>query len=619
MRPRLASLFCAAILCGSLAFAPPALAQASAEAPAATSLRRIVPTEAHLAVAWQRNPEQEYQREHLKAVIETFKKERIAERIFEIVKERIGEDGLAEAREGFDRFQQAVAPASLEAIFEAEEICYCQIQKGQMANHLFAVRMNPDAVKGYLQAFRNLLDIAEEEAGDDISIAQEEVDGATYLTLFPPAEVPMQPTVVVVDDVLLVSTTKEMAENAVANLNANSTNSKFDQPRVAKALAQLPEAEDTIVVYDAKQNFEGVRAQLEPLMEAMEIQAGDDPQARAAARLMQVFLKEVDVVDLEVTVGYTEDGQNHTESYGTMQPGTEGRLLRNIVEGGKPFENWSRWVPANAVNYRLNSGINLHELYTGILGTLSTEAPEIAAEALMKLAELEEQVGLNLEDDLLALFSGETVSVTLPGDQSVLALACTDADHTKELLHRAVEALKQIPQVQAQQLELVPNETLEGFEDLRASFFAVLGARPVIGFKDGWMVFASTPEAAQALIDTRWGDAPDVSTTDGFARFGVEIDGPVSGVSYANTSENIRRAAQFINQAAAMAPLFVGAAMAEAEPEDQKAVQKAIGLLPSIARVIEKLDFMEAQLGVVQPKSEDGSYRKHNVVLIRQD
>jgi hypothetical protein len=429
----------------------------------------------------------------------------------------------------------------------------------------------------------------------------------------------MQPTIAVKDDVLILSSTQAMARAAVLALDADSPKSKFDDPRVRAALAQLPEWEDAVSVYDGKLQFDVLQAQLDPVREMLEQQAEEDAEAGVALRMMDIIMKEVSVLDLEVAVEYTEEGSNHSETLGVLLPGTQDRLLSQFIEGGEPIADWQRWIPAGAVNYSVNSGVNLHKIYTRALDIFTREAPEMAAEALLKLGQFEEQMDLSLEDDLLVLFPGESVSVTLPGGQSVLAMRCSDADHTRELLHRAVDTARVFPQVAAQQLELVESEELDGFEDLRASFFAAVGARPVIGFKEGWMIVASAPEAAQAVLDTRWGEAANITSTEGYQRFGLEIDGPVRAVAYANTAANIRQAAQFINQAAAMAPLLLGGVMAEASPEDQKSIQEALALIPSLARIVEKFDFLEATLSVNQAGEEEGTYRKHSVTLIRQD
>lgn len=602
------------ILSALLTVNAPALAQTQET----TSLRQVVPPDAIMAIVSTRTDEQDVQREHMNDVYQTFMSERIVERAITIIQQRMDEDDFEQAQGGVERFREAVAPASLSELANAEETCFYQVSREQMSQQVAIVRMNAEAVDGYLQAARNLGALLEEVGKEDVGIEEQEVDGTTYLTLLLPENAPMRPTLAAHGDTLVVSSLRELAQDAIAGLKQGRDESKFDDPRVTKVLEKLPAAEDSVMIFDGKMQMESLQQQLEPVLAAMREQADDDEEAATALRMVEAGLREVDVSDLQVTVTYMEEGNVRSETLVTLLPGAEDRLLHEIIEGGAPFERWSRWVPADAVNFKLNSGFSLLQVYQRALDVFSREAPEMAADVMMKLDQYQQQAEFDLKEDLLALFSGETVSVTLPQGQSVTALACNDPDHTREVIGRLIEYAQRFPQVQQQQLELAASETLEGFEDVRANIFAMFGARPVIGFKDGWMIVASTPEAAQSVLDVRWGDAEDITTAADYQRFEQSLNGPVTAISYANTAQNIRQVATFINQAAAMAPLFLGPAMAEAEPKDARTVQQVLGLMPSIARVIESFDFYEATLSYSTP-AEPNTVRKSSITLISDE
>jgi hypothetical protein len=141
----------------------------------------------------------------------------------------------------------------------------------------------------------------------------------------------------------------------------------------------------------------------------------------------------------------------------------------------------------------------------------------------------------------------------------------------------------------------------------------------VIGFKDGWMIFATDSTAGQKVLQTLSGDAPSFETTEQFTRFELEIDGPVYAMSYRDLSASARQAAQFIRRAGIMAPMAVAtaAAAAKADPAKLKPVQDAMALIPSIANVVEKFDYLQARLSVVQTGEAPGSYVKRCVTLVR--
>ncbi len=56
---------------------------------------------------------------------------------------------------------------------------------------------------------------------------------------------------------------------------------------------------------------------------------------------------------------------------------------------------------------------------------------------------------------------------------------------------------------------------------------------------------------------------------------------------------------------------------AKGNPEDLKPVQELLGLLPSLANVVEKFDFLEARLMVEQPGDSPDTYLKRSVTLVR--
>jgi hypothetical protein len=158
---------------------------------------------------------------------------------------------------------------------------------------------------------------------------------------------------------------------------------------------------------------------------------------------------------------------------------------------------------------------------------------------------------------------------------------------------------------------------LAGFDELLSALLTALGVRPVIGFHDGWMIVASNPEAAQRVLRTRSGDASSIDTTEPFQRFGLEIDGPVYAIRYTDLAASTRQAAQFIRQIGVMGPMIAGMAGSQAGPEKVKPLQDALALLPAVANVVEKLDYLEARLSVVQAGDTAGSYVKRSVTLVR--
>jgi hypothetical protein len=281
-------------------------------------------------------------------------------------------------------------------------------------------------------------------------------------------------------------------------------------------------------------------------------------------------------------------------------------------------------VPANAVAYSLSAGANLHPLYERIIDVIKERFPE-AEKSLERFEEIQSKIGVHLDRDILQAFSGEHVSISLPaakpsltgGRGSVLAMRCQKPDRIRGLLHRLVDKLREHPAVAAQQLQLAKCEELDGFEQLSALMLTGLGVKPVIGFRDGWMMIGSNADAIKAVLDTKAGKTPSIADAASFKQFHLKVDGPVQSISYKNTAEEIHHVAAALNQAGVIVPMVIGMIGAKANPEDLKPVQEVLGLLPSLGKIVSKFDFLQAKLSVAQAGSQPGTYQRRSVTLVR--
>jgi hypothetical protein len=244
---------------------------------------------------------------------------------------------------------------------------------------------------------------------------------------------------------------------------------------------------------------------------------------------------------------------------------------------------------------------------------------------LERFEQLQAEHDVYLDRDILQAFSGESVSVSLPsgrlsmlgGQDSVTALRCQKPERIRELVQRLFQFLGQIPLMKAQQLKLTRSEQLEGFDEVSATLFGALGVRPVIGFRDGWMFVGSNAKAVQTVLDTKAGQGETIAETEAFKRFGLEIDGPVDAIQYTDLAAQTRSVAQFLNQAGVIAPIIIGMAGAKADREELKPVQEILGLLPSAGKIVEKFDFLEASVSVIQAGDEPLSWTKRTVTQVR--
>ena len=212
-------------------------------------------------------------------------------------------------------------------------------------------------------------------------------------------------------------------------------------------MQRLPEAEDSLVFYDGKLHF----SQMRKLVDFIRQAGQNDPKAGRIADILESVFDEVSIIDCQVTVEYTEGNLNRSASFGRLLPGSEGKLLFKAFAAGQPFENWQTWVPAESLSYSLQTGVNLHTLYEGVVQLIRDRIPK-AQSGLEKFEQLQSAWDVHIDRDILQAFSGEFVSVSLPaatpqtfgGADSVLALRCQKPERNSGTAPTAVRLAPRI-------------------------------------------------------------------------------------------------------------------------------------------------------------------------------
>ena len=600
---------------------------AAAAQPKPLDLRRAVPADVFMVVHGKHNPERDFQRGHYKAVWQTVEETKIVQRAAEIVASRLSSNEVEKAKAVLGEVKQAAAPIKLEALADFKEIIFAQrmaLLSGKVkvptAQHLMLVRLTPEAAAETLKGIKNLFGLVEKYTEGKVSVKSSTEGEATFVALALPGGLPLQPTVVRVGDVLLLSSSDPMARQGLGRLLGGEGPSKFDDPRLKEALSHLPDPEDSLFFFDGKQYF----GQLRGLADFIRSAAANDPNAQRAAGLLELVLDELAVFDYEATVEYTEGNLNRTAAYGKLMPGAESKAIVKALGGGEPFTGWQAWVPANAVAYRLTTGVNLHPIYERAMAIVKERFPE-AEPGLARFEAIQKEIGVHLDRDVLQAFSGESVSLTLPkatpspggGHDSVWALRCHKPERIRELLHRLVDKVAEHPAVAAHQLRLAKCDGLEGFEELSAVLLTTLGVKPVIGFRDGWMIVGSNADAVKQMLQARAGKGESIAQTKAFKQFQLKVEGPVQSIGYKNLAESTRQTAAMINQAGTMAPMFLAMAAGKAKPGQLKVAQDVLGLLPSVGQIVSKFDFLEAQMSVTQAGDQPGTYVRRTVTVVR--
>ncbi len=591
----------------------------------AADLRDAAPPEAYMAIWGTKNPERDYLKAHEQAVWDEVAKSKIFEKTLQVAQSHMSDGDATQFLAIRTTLQDALAPVQWDKVANASEVMYAQKMEGPTSLHLVMVRIPDDGAESLRQGIENLFKLASDASQGKLPMVTEKVAGVelTYLQL--PAEVPLtfQPAIGVKGDILIFTTSLSFAQAGLELLDNPSANSKFDDPRLVDALTRLPAPEDALFFFDGKQ----LMSQLHEIPQFITRMSNGEPDAARATGLMTELINQCSAFDYEVSVQYTEGFQQRTAAYGKLSENAGETVMGQMLMNQQPFENWKSLVPADTVGFSLNSGFTLLPLYDWAMKEIPARFPE-SKDGFEQFAALQNQHDIHVREDILQSFTGEFASVSIPGPvtalgkraDSVMMLRCTESEHIEELIHRGINALEEIPQVRQQgvSFEEVPGH--DGFLQLKANALAMAQMDPVMGFKDGWMILGSKVAAVEAVLATKNGEATTWADSDRFREFGLSIDGPVSSVSFTNTGENIRAMSQAMQQLGMMAPMIIGMMQGQAQGEGAEAfqvVQELSGLLPSVGRIIGKLDFYDATMTVTQPGPETNSWVRNSVTLIR--
>lgn len=587
----------------------------------AADLKEAAPNDSFIAVYHKHNPERDYMKSHYQEVWKTIQQTRLLDRSLQIIQNQIGEADAKQFIAVRDALTTALAPVEWEKLGQTTELMFAQRMQAPASQQLVLVRIPDGGAASLSQGIVNLFNLAEQSSGGKVTVSTQTVSGIELKSLNLGNGVPMQPLVGASGDLFVFATSMEFATTGLELLDNPDAVSKFDDPRCVEALSKLPAAEDSVVFFDAK----AMMGQMKSLSGFVKQVSGNNPKAVQVADLLESTFDQFDGLDYEITVEYTEGFQNRQRTLGRIQEGVDKKVLGRMMADQQAFADWTKWVPASANGFSLSSGVNLHPVYEWIVTEVPAAFPETEA-GFARFAALQDQYDLHLDQDLLTAFGGESVTLSFPGPQtafgksnaSVFFARCEKPERIQELIHRGFNALSEIPQIKAQGIGLKDVPGMEGFEEITANMMAMAGVRPVIGFHDGWMVIGSSPDAVQKALQTQAGEGDTFAASEVFHQFELDVNGPVSAISFQNIGESLRQTSQGLQQAGMMLPMFIGMAAGQNQNgPDLRIIQEIAGLLPAAGQIIGKFDFLDQQMSVTQAGAEEGTYIRDKVLLIR--
>jgi tetratricopeptide (TPR) repeat protein len=322
--------------------------------------------------------------------------------------------------------------------------------------------------------------------------------------------------------------------------------------------------------------------------------------AKLGLRTLQRIADAVGILD-HVAVVETTDGYSvRKETAVTLVPDAKERPFYRVLAPDREMTDFARFIPKEAVNFSVSSGIDAEALYGFLEDTLAEAGPR-GEEVLAKIDEVQAAIGLDVHDDILSWVGGTSVSVSLEDGGSVWLMQVKDEDIAREKVASAVDFLSN----RMSQLELqgpaaamlpmltlrsspVEHEQLQGFHSLQ---LMVMPTPAVWGVTDGHLVMASSADAAAACLATAKGEHPGIRDNARVMSEAVVPDGHFASVIYADKRHMGENMSKGVRMATMMSAMMVAAIP---DKELRPLVAKVGGMVNKLPPVLSKIDFYKS-------------------------
>ncbi|MEK6643469.1 MAG: hypothetical protein AABZ08_06125 [Planctomycetota bacterium] len=324
-------------------------------------------------------------------------------------------------------------------------------------------------------------------------------------------------------------------------------------------------------------------------------------------------IDEISVIDYIASVEWTDGHSVRSETYTTLLPGAKSKSLYGIMSGQEPIKDYEKFIPKEAKNFSVGSGVNFVKLYHAIRDFVSENIPD-GADHIAELDRLQrEKWDLNIEKDVLALFSGGHVSIDMEND-TVMMLKVTDMKRTMAQIERLVEHVTELAGKEGGlMITDVEIAGKAGFKQVSHPMLMMMGGgvTPVIGCAEGYLCIGSSTKGIKVVLETAAGKHANITKSEQFMKESVRPkSGSINSISFEDESGKAEQL-QAIISGASMAMGMAGMFGQDMPPEIRGFLTKLPPLLAKMAPVAGKLDFFQSSSSYTT--FENGAWHERSV------
>lgn len=397
-----------------------------------------------------------------------------------------------------------------------------------------------------------------------------------------------------------------------------------DTPRFQTALKQVVVPEDGVMFFDYRALFQGIESLMDMAVKESGDGNGPGKDSPAIVKAVGKALDMLNVADYGVISMETRGHRQFTHAVTKLQENKVTSPIAKLFLDRKPFDPFDKYIPADATGFHMDGFVDLGLLYHTVLDFIEKEIPDGTAH-LEQWKGIQAGFGFDLDRDLFSWWSGEMINIDLPtgmatpmgGADKVLMIRVKDSKLAAKKIDQALQwVVVQAGKAMGQPLLLTPvPDAPEGFKQVTFQPMAMF-LRPVVGVKDDWLMFATSPGALKKCLKVASGQAPSIMKNERFRAEGLVPKGAVHSASFKDTS----KFGQELGQALGMASMIggmMGAGMGGQDANDpdakkkQQVIQKLFGVLMKLGPVVQKIDFYSSEASI---STRDGVYCRNKCV-----
>ncbi len=612
-------------------------------------LSKAIPADAFVAVAARANPEREFLDEYWEEVFRAFHESGILSDIWDLVTDSVDDEQLETIESIHDRFAELFGAVDWHQMF-AEEFIHAgrftmpspigSVYEGVMMGRMKAeaAEANYGALKGIL---KEVVKFAESHGGKGVvAVVETNEDGLTIAGLAPEG-VPMSILCVARQgDVIAISFGgSALLEECFRLLRGDSDKEALvATARFKQAFSQLPAAEDSWSFVSPTTIFGSMRELMKLISGGMDGDDGhghmkqdqvrgsqqgskgngvkdegdaeedsDEGQGSEVDRKAIVFgvigqlLNDLDIFDYVAEVEWTDGYRVFTDSSAVLKPNAKQSPFYGVVAGGGPVEKFDRFIPKEADTFSCTSGLNFNHLYRYVRSLLGKCGPDVKSFMDEFDRMQKEDWELDIEKDVLSLFEGQVISVSMGGNSWALMFKVTNEEKMAEQVDRLFSFINR-NLGEDQGLILTPTKVhgKREFTQISHPMMMMLGGMspPLVGCAEGYLVVASSAKTVNRCLQTAAGEHPSIAKNKRWTKEAVQPSSHnVDAISFTderNTGPELQGMIAGLSMALGMAGMF-GQDM---PPEVKSIMQAAPPILAKLGPVLGKLDFYRSSAGV---------------------